>query len=108
MKQSVFSLIAVLCLSAMMYAGDENKQVPMSGTVCNSKCVVSQSNTPTCDLSCTDKSGDCVLVEDSGKVTKIENSEMAMPHMGKRVKVMVTPTEKEREKMLRLSEIRNF
>jgi hypothetical protein len=105
MKRCACLLVAVLCLSAMTYAKDKDKQKEMTGTICNSKCVLTQSNAPTCDLSCTDKSGDVVLVDDSGKVTKIENAKMAMPHMGKKVKVMVVPSEKEREESLRIMQI---
>lgn len=107
MKRSVRLLMALLFLSVMTYAKDENASVPMSGTVCNSKCVVPVNNAPTCDLRCTDKTGDAVFVGDSGKVTKIENSEMAMPHMSKHVKIMATPTEKERERLLWINEISN-
>lgn len=105
MKRSVLLLVALLCLLAIMFAKDKGKQVQMNGTICNSACVVKQSDTPTCDTSCTDKSGDTVLVGDGGKVTKIENPDMAMPHMGKKVKVMVVPSEKEREESLRIMQI---
>jgi hypothetical protein len=79
----------------------------MTGTICNSKCVVQQSNAPTCDKSCTDTSGDCVFVSDRGHVMKIENPKMAMPHMGKHVKMMAMrePSEKEREETLRIMQL---
>lgn len=108
MKRILCSLIAVLCLSAMMYAKDESKGTPMIGTICNSKCVVPVRSAPTCDLQCTDKSGDAVLVQDDGKVMKIENASMVTPHMRKHVKVMAVPTEKEREQSLRIMEISSY
>ena len=43
-----------------------------------------------------------MFVDDSGKVMTISNAKMAMAHMGKHVKIMAVPTEKEREKSLRI------
>ncbi|HVJ04632.1 MAG TPA: hypothetical protein VM578_03050 [Candidatus Saccharimonadales bacterium] len=82
----------------------------MSGTVCSSSCVtqVGSSMTPTCDTSCTNKSGDAVLVDDQGNVHKIANQDMCKSHMGKHVKMTAAPmppTEKQREESLRIMEL---
>jgi hypothetical protein len=95
----------------MLYAQEANSQQmkprEMSGTICNSSCVTKVDNVSTCDTQCTDKSGDCVIVDDEGNVKKIDNPSMAMPHMGKKVKVMAVPTEKQREDKLHILEISN-
>lgn len=71
----------------------------------NSACVQPVKDLPTCNTGCTDQSGDVVLVDDQGKVMKIANPKMATPHMQKHVKVMVVPTEKEREEYLRITQL---
>jgi hypothetical protein len=111
MKQAGWLLLGVLCSAMLLFAADKGKH--MSGTICNSACVVSQSGLPTCDIGCTATGGDCVLVGDKGHVMKIENPEVAMPHMGKHVKLMATsaekinaaPSEKEREESIRIMEL---
>jgi hypothetical protein len=104
MKHRGWLFLTVLSMATSLFAQDsnQNQQKEMTGTICNSACVVRQSNLPTCDTTCTDKSGDCVLVGDKGNVEKIANPQMAMPHMNKRVKVMVVPSEKERENVIRI------
>ena len=61
----------------------------MMGTICNSACVVREANAPTCDTTCTDKSGPAVFVSDSGNVQKIaeQDQPMCKSHMGKHVKM---------------------
>jgi hypothetical protein len=105
MKHAVWLLLGILCSAMMLFAADKSKQ--MSGTICNSACVVHQSDLPTCDTECTDTSGDAVLVGDKGHVMKIENQQMAMPHMGQHVKMMAVPTEKQREESIRIMEFYN-
>jgi hypothetical protein len=111
MKRAAWVVVAMLCLATMMFAKepkDKQKGMEITGTVCNSKCVVQQNNLSTCDRGCNDKSGDVVLVDDSGKVMKVENPKMAMPHMGKHVKAMCVPSEKEREETVRILEIQKL
>lgn len=103
MKHAVWLLLGVLCSAMLLFADDKGQQ--MMGTICNSACVVQQANVSTCDTTCTDKSGDAVFVSDAGKVMKIANQEMAMPHMGKHVKMMAVPTEKEREESIRIMQL---
>ena len=106
MKHSVWFFLGVLCLATSLFAQEPNdQQKQMTGTICNSACVQPVKDLPTCNTGCTDKSGDVVLVDDQGKVVKIANPKMAMPHMRKHVKVMVVPTEKEREEYLRITEL---
>ena len=105
MKRAAWLVVAILCLATLVFAKEpkgKQKEMEMTGTVCNSKCVVQQNNLATCDTGCSDKSGDVVLVDDKGKVMKIENPKMAMPQMGKHVKVMAVPSEKEREESIRI------
>lgn len=108
MRRTGWLVLAFLCAATLLFAQESSKGHEMTGTICNSKCVVQQSGAPTCDRSCTDTSGDCVFVGDSGKVMKIENPDMAMPHMGKRVKMMAVhqePSEKDREETLRIMQL---
>lgn len=106
-KMKRFSLVflAVLCTATALVAQEQTDHKQLMGTICNSACVVPHKGFPTCDLTCTDKTGDVVLVEDSGKVEKIANPKMAMPHMTKRVKVMAATTEKQREDSLRIQRL---
>jgi hypothetical protein len=104
MKHAIWVLLGVLCGAMLLFAQEEKHQ-KMTGTICNSKCVVQQSGLPTCDPTCTDKSGDPVLVSDKGHVMKIENPNMAMPHMNKHVTMMAVPSEKEREESIRIMEL---
>jgi len=103
MKYRVYLLLALVCSATLLFAKDKGKK--MTGTICSSACVVKAERLPTCDPTCTAKSGDAVFISDSGSVMKIENPDMAMPHMGKRVKMMATPTEKEREESLRIMQL---
>jgi hypothetical protein len=106
MKHSARLILVVLCFTSLLLAKDnKQQQKEMNGTICNSRCVVPQNGVNTCDVSCTDKDGDCVLVDDKGEVSKIDNPNMAMPHMGKHVKIKALPTEKEREKALQIMQI---
>ncbi len=106
MKHAGWLLLGVLSSATLLFAADKGKE--MTGTICNSACVVTQSGLSTCDPACTATSGDTVLVGDKGHVMKVENPKMAMPHMGKHVKVMakvMEPTEKQREESIRIMEL---
>jgi hypothetical protein len=107
MKRSALLFFALLCLATSLVAQDSNKSQSKQviGTICNSACVQPVNNVSTCNTSCTDKSGDVVLVDDQGKVMKIDNPKMAMPHMNKKVKCTAVPTEKQREEYLRIKEL---
>jgi hypothetical protein len=110
MKRAGWLVLALVCAAPLLFAQDAQEKQQgheMTGTIFNSKCVVQQSNAPTCDRTCTDTSGDTVFVGDSGHVMKIDNPGTAMPHMGKHVKVMAVrqPSEKEREETLRIMQL---
>jgi hypothetical protein len=110
MRRMMLLCVAVLCFTGLLYSQDassKSQSHEMSGTICNSACVTKADNLSTCDTNCTDKSGECVFVDDSGNVKKIENQAMAMPHQGKHVKVKAVkvPTEKEREEEVRLLDL---
>lgn len=109
MMRIMWVFLAVACCAAMLSAQDSSgmqmKPHEMTGTICNSSCVTTSANLATCDTNCTDKSGDVVLVDDQGNVKKIANQDMAKQHMGKHVKMMVAPSEKEREELLRIMDI---
>ena len=73
----------------------------MSGTICRASCVVQVDNRNTCDKTCTDKTGDAVLVDDQGSVHQIasQSQPMCESHMNKHVKVKMqrVPGEQGRE-----------
>jgi len=98
----------IFCFTGLLCAqetANNPKPHEMSGTICNASCVTKADNLSTCDTSCTDKSGVSVLVDDQGNVKQIANQSMAKPHEGERMKMMVVPTEKEREQEVRIVDI---
>ena len=105
MKHALWLLLGVSCSAMLLFAADKGK--PMTGTVCDSACVVRSSGLPTCDPECTVKSGSCSLVGDDGHVMHIASvdHEMAMQHAGQHVKVMAVPTAEEREETIRIMEL---
>jgi len=105
MKHAIWLLLGVLCSAMLLFAGDKAKS--MTGTVCDSACVVHSSGVATCDPECTVKSGSCSLVGDDGNVMHIASAshEMAMQHAGQHVKVKVVPTAEEREESIRIMEL---
>jgi hypothetical protein len=87
-------LVAVLCSSALMYAGegkdkkdDAGKGKSMSGMICNSKCVTETGGKSSCNKSCSETTGDVVFIDSKGAVMKIENQDKVMPMAGKKVKM---------------------
>lgn len=111
MKRILLLLTIVLSAGMLLFAqygGDNNskdtdtsmsKGQPMSGWICNSKCVKPSAERATCDQSCTDKSGEAVFVGDGGHVLKIAESSQPMvkEHMGHHMKVMATMDEQQQE-----------
>jgi hypothetical protein len=82
----IASLLSVVLGSALVLAQDMSKAVEMSGTICDSKCVDQSGDHPACNLKCSEKSGDAVFIDDTGKVTKIANPDKVKGYMGKHVK----------------------
>jgi len=96
MKRLVGLLMTLFCSCMLLYAQQSSKTTQsqqtdkgteMTGWICNSKCVTHDAGKAACDQTCSDKSGDVVFVDDSGKVTKVANPDMAQDKMGKKVKV---------------------
>ncbi len=100
MKRIVWLFLVALGCVTLARAQSTTNPMELSGTVCEETCVSNVNNLATCDKSCTDKSGDAVLVDDQGNIMKIANQNICKSHMGKHVKVEAVPTEKEREQTL--------
>lgn len=94
----ILGLLAILLGSTLLLSaqntskggvdqGAAMKGTEMTGTLCDSKCVKQDAAKASCDLNCTDKSGEATFIDDEGKATKVANPEMAMGKMGKKVKV---------------------
>lgn len=69
MRRIAWLFLVVLGSVNLMQAQDSTT----SGTACQSTCVTKVDTVSTCDVSCTDKSGEAVLVDDQGKVMTIAN-----------------------------------
>jgi hypothetical protein len=108
MKRIAWLFLVVLGSAILMHAQSSTKSTEMSGTICQSSCVTQQDNLATCARDCTDKSGEAVLVDDQGIVHPIaqESQNMCQSNMGKHVKMTAVPTEGERERELRILEIK--
>jgi hypothetical protein len=94
MKRTVWlslAVLAVLVSAISIQAQDASKAAPMTGFLCNSKCVKQSSGSAACDQNCAEKSGEIVLIDDQGRVLKIANQEKVAPHAGKKVKMMCKP-----------------
>jgi hypothetical protein len=70
-----------------MDQGAAMKGTEMTGMLCDSKCVKQDAAKASCDLSCTEKSGDVSFIDDDGKASKVANPEVATGKMGKKVKI---------------------
>lgn len=99
MKRNVCLLVAVLASAISLYAGDMGKATAMSGWLCNSMCVAQNAGHAACDQSCSDKSGDVVLVDDRGQVFKIANQDKVVSHAGKKVKMKCRPVKDKKDTM---------
>jgi len=82
----IASLLTMVLGSALLLAQDMPKAVEMSGTICDSKCVDQSGDHPACNLKCSEKSGDAVFIDDTGKVTKIANPDKVKGYKGQHVK----------------------
>lgn len=118
MRRIGWMFLVVLGSVGLMHAQSSDNSMKLSGTVCQSTCVAATSpGVSTCDPLCTDKSGELVLVDDQGDVKKIANQDMCKSHIGKHVRATAmpadtdmpsataAPTEKERERTLRIMEL---
>jgi len=87
MKRMIALLALLLGSTVFVYAQDNSKGHEMTGVLCDQKCVKQDAGKAACDLSCTEKSGDRVFVDDEGKATKVANPEICEGKMGKKVKI---------------------
>lgn len=101
-------LLCVLGSAALLFSADQNSKQTKTknGSICDAQCVTKVNDRNTCQPTCTEKSGEAVFVDDDGTVMKIENQNMAKPHMGKHVSMKCT--EAERENTLRILELSNY
>ncbi len=87
MKRMAALLALALGTATFMSAQDQSKGIEMTGILCDQKCVKQDAGKATCDLSCREKSGQVVFVDDGGKATKVANPEICKGKMGKKVKI---------------------
>ena len=87
MKRIACIMALVFATAPFLFGGDDNKGPEMTGTVCDQKCVKQDADKASCDLSCTDKSGEAAFVDDRGKVWNVANPAICEGKMGKKVKV---------------------
>ncbi len=92
MKRTALLLVTIFLWSAvLLFAGDQNKPVEVTGWICNAKCVDQSSGTATCNQNCSETSGEVVFInEATGTVNRITEQEMAKPMSGKHCKVKGT------------------
>lgn len=99
MKRIACLLVTVFLSAAFLYAGDMDKETEMSGVLCNLKCVAQNAGRATCNQNCAEKNGDVVLVDDQGRIFKIENQDKVALHAGKKVKVKCKPVKGKEDTM---------
>lgn len=84
----IATLVAFALWTTMLVsAQDGAKGTEMYGVICDQKCIKQDAEKASCDLSCTEKSGDAVFLDDQGKVWKVANPAVCKGKMGKRVKI---------------------
>lgn len=99
MKRIVYLLVAVLGLGISLFAEDMGKANEMTGWLCNSKCVAQTSGHAACDQTCSDRSGDVVMVDDQGRVLKIANQDKVKGFAGEKAKMKCRPVKGEKDTM---------
>jgi hypothetical protein len=87
MKRFVGLMVLVLCMSTFVSAEDKSKGTEMTGTICDQKCVKQDAGKASCDLSCTEQSGNAMFLDDQGKAWNVTNPSVCKGKMGKKVKV---------------------
>jgi hypothetical protein len=83
MKRIAWLFLAVLCSAILLNAGDRG--TAMNGWVCDSKCVVQNGASATCNPTCTERSGTSVFINDQGEVWQIYYQDMCKSHVNKHV-----------------------
>src|SRR5271169_2963463 len=106
MSRIAWLFLLVLCLAVFVCAQNSSGAQEMNGTICDSQCVVQQGGLATCDLTCTEKSGEAVFVGDNGTVMQVANQDMCKSHMGQHVKMTAkhvdAPAERQREQWIEI------
>lgn len=87
MKRILCVVVLVFATAPFLSAGDNNKGHDMNGTICDQKCVKQDADRASCDLSCTEQSGEAAFVDDQGKAWKVANPAVCKGKMGKKVRV---------------------
>ena len=87
MKRIVCTMALLFAATPVLFAGDKNKGSEMSGTVCDQKCVKQDADKASCDLNCTENSGEAAFVDDQGNVWKVANPAVCKGKMGKKATV---------------------
>jgi hypothetical protein len=87
MKRMIALLALLLGSTMFVSAQDNGKGNEMTGVLCDQKCVKQDAAKASCDLSCTETSGNRMFVDDNGKATKVANPEICEGKMGKKVKI---------------------
>jgi hypothetical protein len=78
--------------------------------MCNSACLAKVDDVATCDPQCTERTGQCVFVDDDGGVTPMKDPQQCKGFENKPAKMSGRKhkeTEKERERDLRIREMQN-
>jgi hypothetical protein len=105
-RMALFTALAgiVLALAGLAYADEgNNATVTMTGTICDSKCVVQTTDQATCNKKCSEQSGEYVFLTGQNAL-QISNPEMVKPFAGKRAKVKCAPS-KDKPGMMEVFEI---
>ena len=107
MKTIVWLAVLMLCPTLLVVAEKSPSTSQSRGAVCNSACVTKVNNVATCDPDCTDRSGQCVHVDDAGVLTNVADSEACKgrTHIPDKPVRASKETEKQREEDLRIEEL---
>ena len=87
LKRIVCTMALVFVMAPLLSAQDKDKGNDMTGTICDQKCVKQDADKASCDLSCTEQTGQAAFIDDQGKVWKVANPAVCKGKMGKKVKV---------------------
>jgi hypothetical protein len=90
----------------MLLPGQEkNKGVEMTGVICDQKCVKQDAGKAACDLSCTERSGEALFVDDQGKATKIANPQICKGKINNKATIRGEKIKKQDEEQMFLHDV---
>lgn len=87
MKRILCVMTLIFATTPFLSAGDKGKGNDMTGTICDQKCVKQDADKASCDVSCTEQSGEAAFIDDEGKAWKVANPAVCKGKMGKKVKL---------------------